>query len=77
MTYRKREHFSKENKFWVPVSTAFIADFLFVITSGLKILTHSSWRDFRMAGMLVADGAFGRIGWDTKKEKKIACVQEK
>lgn len=24
-----------------------------------------------MAGMLVAEGAFGRIGWDTKTEKKL------
>ena len=28
-------------------------------------LTHSSWRDLRMAGILVDDGAFGRIGCDT------------
>lgn len=32
-------------------------------------LTHSSCRAFRMAGMLVADGGLGRMGWATANER--------
>lgn len=27
-----------------------------------------------MAGMLVADGAFGLIGWDTKTKRSRSCL---
>lgn len=29
-----------------------------------------------MAGMLVADGAFGLIGWDTKTERSHSCLDQ-
>lgn len=29
-----------------------------------------------MAGMLVADGAFGLMGWDTKREKSCSCSEQ-
>lgn len=29
-----------------------------------------------MAGILVADGAFGLIGWDTEREKRCSCLEQ-
>ena len=46
-------------------------------SGGLSTLTHSSWRDLRMAGMLVAEGAFGRIGCDTTKDSKVPHIDNK
>lgn len=69
---------SKQNSgLTFPVWIHFHAVFSFASSARLSILTHSSWRDLRMAGMLVAEGAFGRIGCDTTKDSEVAHIENK
>lgn len=76
MALEKKSPVDSKQTSWVQftVRRYFVVDVSCSTNSRLTILTHSSWSDLRMAGMLVADGAFGLIGWDTKTKRSRSCL---